>query len=712
MTPEESVKTPAPRAPRKKKHVVTHKHLVIVESPAKAKTINKYLGKDYLVLSSKGHLFDLPKSRLAIDIEHDFKPEYKVVHGRSKDMKFLRDRAKESGQILLAADPDREGEAISWHLYNAFKPLNANIHRIVFNEITSEVIKEAIKHPADINVALVNAQQARRIMDRLVGYHLSPLLWKKVKAGLSAGRVQSVAMRIICEREDEIDKFLPEEYWEIPVELAKGSQVFPARLTRFKDVKIERVPSKEESDRIIADLRQSAFAVREVNEKTIRRKPLAPYTTSKLQQDAVNRLGFTAKKTMQIAQMLYEGVEIKGEGSTGLITYMRTDSTRVSAQALAMVRDFIGLHYGKDYLPEAPNAFEKGRDSQDAHEAVRPTSAERTPESVKESLDRPSYMLYKLIWERFVASQMTEAVFRSIQVSVTAGDYGLLVSGSQLIFAGFNKVFRAEQQQEVLKGIEDLRQGDVLTLHKIEGEQKFTMPPPRYTDATLVKVLEESGIGRPSTYAPTISTLLSRYYVTRNGRPLVPTPLGRKVNELLVNNFPDILNPNFTATMEKELDEIAEERKLWVDAVRDFYVPFAKDLADAHKNIEKLDLKLDQKTDFVCEKCGKPMLKKFGRYGYFLACSGFPQCRNIKPLPLGKCPRKDCGGTIVRRKGRRNRFFFGCLEYPKCEFTTYNDVLEQACPQCGKILVSVKEKGKAYKQCLNEECKFREELML
>jgi DNA topoisomerase-1 len=688
---------------------VARQKLVIVESPSKAKTINKYLGKDYIVLSSKGHLIDLPKSRLAIDIDNGFKPEYKVVHGRSKDLKLLKSKAASSEEVLLAADPDREGEAISWHLYNAFKAVNPRIHRVVFNEITADVVKESVNHPGTIDENLVNAQQARRVMDRLVGYQLSPLLWKKVKAGLSAGRVQSVTLRIICEREDEVDRFIPQEYWDIAIELGRDRFVFPARLTRVKGEKVDRIANGDEARAIVEEIGKSEIKVEDITERTVRRKPLAPYTTSKLQQDAVNRLGFTGKRAMQIAQELYEGVELKGEGPTGLITYMRTDSTRVSAQALESVRHYILAEFGKEYLPAQALTYEKGKSSQDAHEAIRPTAVERTPESIKDSLDRSAYRLYKMIWERFVASQMTEAEFRGIQVRCSAGNCELAVSGSQLVFQGYNRVFASEARQEVTKGIETLKQGDKLDLIKAEPQQKFTAPPPRYTDATIVKVLEESGIGRPSTYAPTIGTLLSRYYIVRQDRQLVPTPLGRKVNELLVANFPDILNVNFTATMEKELDEIAENKKVWSDVVAEFYKPFAIDLAAAHKNIEKVDLKLDQATDFVCEKCGKPMLKKFGRYGYFLACSGFPACRNIRPLPLGKCPRPDCEGDVVRKKGRRGRSFFGCNAYPKCDFTTYNEILEDPCPKCGKILVRSKEAGKSWKQCLNESCGHKEE---
>jgi len=683
--------------------------LVIVESPSKAKTINKYLGKEYLVLSSKGHIIDLPKSRLAVDVENNFKPEYRVIHGRSKDLKFLKSKAAEAEEVLLAADPDREGEAISWHLANAFKDVNPSVKRVIFNEITADVIRESIKNPGQIDENLVNAQQARRIMDRLVGYHLSPLLWKKVKSGLSAGRVQSVALRIICEREDEIDKFIPQEYWDIIVELGKDDLVFPAKIIKFKDEKIEKLLSEDKAKEILKIISSSELTVSEINEKIIKRRPLPPYTTAKMQQDAVNRLGLTAKRTMQVAQMLYEGVDLPGEGPVGLITYMRTDSTRISPAALNSVRRFILSSYGKDYLPAEAVFYSKSQNSQDAHEAIRPTSVERTPDSIKNSLDRTSYRLYKMIWERFVASQMTESVFKNIQVKVKAKDIELLISGSEMIFAGYNKVFSSFEKEDIIKGIDKLSMNDRLFVVKSELEKKYTSPPPRYTDASLVKVLEESGIGRPSTYAPTIATLLSRYYVIRQDRYLVPTPLGRKVNELLVNNFPHILDINFTVLMEKDLDEIAVNKKNWVDVVREFYTPFVMDLEKAHENIEKIDIQVDQKTDFVCEKCGKPMVKKLGRYGYFLACSGFPECKNIKPLPLGKCPKAGCDGDVVKKKGRRGRVFFGCNKYPACDFVTYSEPLEEPCPKCGKIMVKIKEQGKIYKECLNENCKYREE---
>lgn len=684
--------------------------LVIVESPSKAKTINKYLGKEYVVMSSKGHLIDLPKSRLAIDIPNGFKPEYKVVHGRTKDLKELKSKAKSSSQILLATDPDREGEAIAWHLFNALKDTNADIHRITFNEITADAIRESIKHVGEIDVSLVNAQQARRILDRLVGYNLSPLLWKKVKAGLSAGRVQSVALRIICEREAEIDAFVPIEFWELDLILQAHGNSYPARVVKFQEKKLEKIHTKADADNLIEALKKNEIRVEDVIQKNLKRKPLPPYTTSKLQQDAVNRLGFTAKKTMQIAQQLYEGIEIKGEGLTGLITYMRTDSTRVAPTAIESVREFIAEKFGKEYLPGTPNIYEKSKGSQDAHEAIRPTSVLRTPESLADSLERSTYRLYKMIWERFVASQMGDAIFKNTVVIMKSGEYSLSISGSAVEFAGYNKVYAyMDTKDNLVKGIDKLQKGDVLAIEKVDPLQKFTQPPPRFTDATLVKVLEESGIGRPSTYAPTINTLISRYYIIRNGKQMVPTILGKMVNELLVKNFPEILNISFTATMEKELDEVAESRRAWVSVVEDFYNPFATVMERAHKEIEKINLKMDEKTDLVCEKCGLPMLKKLGRYGYFLACSGFPKCRNIHPLPLGKCPKCETG-SVVKKMGKKRRPFYGCSTYPACDFVSFNDVLEMPCPKCGKALFKVMENKQAFKKCMVETCGFKEPL--
>ncbi len=685
--------------------------LVIVESPSKAKTINKYLGKEYVVMSSKGHLIDLPKSRLAIDVSNNFKPEYKVVHGRTKDLKELKSKAKSSSQILLATDPDREGEAIAWHLYNALKDINSDIHRITFNEITGDAIRESINHLCEIDVNLVNAQQARRVLDRLVGYNLSPLLWKKVKAGLSAGRVQSVAMRIIVEREAEIEAFVPVEYWELDLVLNGKGNSYPAKLIKFQDKKLEKIHTKEEADALVSYLDSHEIQVVDVIQKSLRRKPLPPYTTSKLQQDAVNRLGFTAKKTMQLAQQLYEGIEIKGEGLTGLITYMRTDSTRVAPSAIESVREFISDKFGQEYLPATPNLYEKSKGSQDAHEAVRPTSVFRTPDSLADSLDRSTYRLYKMIWDRFVASQMGEAIFKNTVVIMKSGDYSLSISGSAVEFQGYNKVYSTvDTKDNVIKGIEKLQKGDVLGIEKIDPIQKFTQPPPRFTDATLVKVLEESGIGRPSTYAPTINTLISRYYIIRNGKQMVPTILATMVNGLLVGNFPEILNISFTATMEKELDEVAEARRDWVAVVKDFYDPFAIVMERAHKEIEKINLKMDEKTDLVCEKCGLPMVKKLGRYGYFLACSGFPKCRNIKPLPLGKCPKCETG-SVVKKMGKKHRPFYGCSAYPACDFVSFNEVLlDMPCPQCGKALFKVVENKQAYKKCMVETCGFKEPL--
>ena len=686
------------------------KVLVIVESPSKAKTINKYLGSHYFVTSSKGHLIDLPKSRMAIDIENNFLPEYKVVHGRAKDLKALKKEAGKSTKVLLATDPDREGEAISWHLNRALSEINKKIYRITFNEITKTAIKEAVANLHEIDQSLVDAQQARRVLDRLVGYTLSPLLWKKVKAGLSAGRVQSVSLRLIVEREELIDAFIPEEYWSLFFKVRKGKYEYLAKLLKYQDKKIETIHTKAQAESIIAAIEKSELKVFTVNEKITKRRPLAPYTTSKLQQDGLNRLGFTARKTMSVAQKLYEGINLKKVGLVGLITYMRTDSTRISPQAIESVRQFIESEYGIDYLPEKPNIYKSGKKAQDAHEGIRPTSVQLTPEDVRASLDRSGYRLYKMIWERFVASQMSDAKFKNTNILIKAGEYSLSVNGSKVHFDGYNKVFSSTSKGTIVKGIDKLTEGDILDYIDSEPEQKFTQPLPRFSEATLIKTLEELGIGRPSTYAPTIATLTSRYYVTKTGRQLVPTELGKIVNKLLVDNFPDILNVNFTVQLEENLDRIADGKKEWVETVREFYTPFNESMKKALVNIEKINYKLEEATDFVCEKCGKPMVKKLGRYGYFLACSGFPECHNVRPVPLGKCPKEGCEGDIVAKKGKRGRPFFGCTSYPDCDFVTYKKILSKPCPKCGKILVEDKNDKEKIAKCLNDSCGYEEPL--
>ncbi len=690
---------------------VGKKTLVIVESPAKAKTINKYLGGEYVVESSKGHLIDLPKSRLAIDIENNFKPEYIVIRGKNDVLKKLKARAKEVEKIYLAADPDREGEAISWHLSNALKKVNPNIKRIIFHEITKDAIKEAVEHPKDIDMNKVNAQQARRILDRLVGYNLSPLLWKKVKAGLSAGRVQSVALKLLCEREEEINNFKPEEYWTVNVEFRKENKTFTARLIKIDNEKPE-IKSKQEADELKRLLTESEFIVDEITERERKKNPPPPYITSKLQQDGLNRLGFSAKKTMRIAQELYEGIDIEREGPVGLITYMRTDSVRIADVALNQVRNFISENFGSQYLPEKPNIYKSKASAQEAHEAIRPTSVERTPEKLKNSLNRDQLRLYTLIFNRFVASQMTPAIVILHTIKIKAKhpsgkEFLFQLSSSRYKFDGFTKIYKIGKEDEEKISTPELKQNEKLDLKEIIVEQHFTQPPPRFTDASLVKVLEESGIGRPSTYAPTIATLESRYYIVREGRQLIPTELGMLVNKLLSSNFPELINEKFTAEMEEKLDKIAQAELDWIRMLKQFYPEFRQSINKAMKNIKAIDdYKKGEATEERCEKCGAPMVKKLGRFGYFLACSNFPKCRNTKPLPLADCPVPGCNGKIVMRRTKRKRKFYGCSNYPKCTFVVWEKPLKERCPKCNYFLIYAKKDKKLIKKCSNPECDY------
>lgn len=685
------------------------KTLVIVESPSKAKTIHKYLGKNYTILSSMGHIIDLPKSRLAVDIEHDFTPEYITIRGKAKILNELKKKAATNDRVLLATDPDREGEAISWHLSNVLSLKNKNIKRIEFNEITEHAIKDAVKHPRDINVDLVNAQQARRILDRIVGYNISPILWKKVKKGLSAGRVQSVALRVICDREAEIDSFKPQEYWTLEVEFASKGKKYRATLHSKSGEKIEIV-SKDEMDRVVAEISQSKLVVVSIQKKERKRNPQAPYITSKLQQDAANRLGYTSSKTMMVAQQLYEGVNVTGEGPVGLITYMRTDSTRIAEYALNTVRDYIKTNYSDEYLPEKPNTYQNKKGAQDAHEAIRPTDVNRAPSKIKNDLTRDQYRLYELIWNRFVASQMTPERSEIHTMTLKAGEYEFRASASRVVFDGFSVVENDEKQKK--STIPDLKEGSEIDVSEFLPEQHFTTPPARYNDASLVKFLEESGIGRPSTYAPTINTLIKRYYVVRSGRQLVPTVLGKLVNRLVCDNFPDLVSADFTAKMEDKLDAVEDNRADWVGMLREFYSPFKVTLDKAFDNIEEMKGVLDEDTDLVCEKCGMPMKKKLGKYGFFLACSGFPACRNAQPLPLGKCPKDGCDGDVVKRSSKKGRAFYSCSRYPDCDFITRENPAAKHCPQCGKLLFTRKIKGKGQKLiCLNEKCGYSVDLL-
>ena len=681
--------------------------LVIVESPTKAHTIEKYLGPGYIVRASVGHLIDLPKSRMAIDVENGFQPEYITVRGKAKLLKELQKEAKKSEAVLLASDNDREGEAIAWHLNNALKDkTKAKINRIVFNEITPKAITEAVKNPGEIVEAKVNAQKARRVLDRLVGYNLSPLLWSKVKNGLSAGRVQSVALRLICEREKEVEDFLPEEYWSLDADFMKGKSKFSAQLVKYAGEKPE-LKSEDEVKKIIEKIKSSEckVATKKTTEKTVRPKP--PFTTSKLQQDAANKLGFTSRKTMQIAQQLYEGIQI-GSNHVGLITYMRTDSVRISETALADVRDFLSKNYPSE-LPEQPIHYAVGKSAQDAHEGIRPTYVSYTPESIKENLTHDQFKLYSIIWERFVSSQMNNAKMETTSIEINADEATFRVSASKIVEKGFYKVIkRLASKEEKTSALPSLKEGETVNVDNFHPEQHFTQGPARYTDASIVKMLEEKGIGRPSTYATIISTLLDRYYVTRSNKQLVPTQLGRMINKILVENFPAVINEEFTAKIETELDQVEADELVWNEVIGKFYSPFKKNVDDVMEHQESIKGFLDEKTDEVCDKCGKPMLKKLGRFGFFLACSGFPECHNTKSIPLAKCPCKDCNGDIVERKTKgRGKSFFGCTNYPKCTFISHFKPIDQYCPKCGWFLVEkYDKKNGAYKSCINPDCDY------
>ena len=685
----------------------TKQTLVIVESPAKAKTIEKYLGPGFTVKASMGHLIDLPKSRMAIDIDNNFQPEYITVRGRAKILKELQKDAKKSDVVLLASDNDREGEAIAWHLNNSFKDkTKAEIQRIVFNEITPVAISEAVKNPSEIDESKVNAQKARRVLDRLVGYNLSPLLWKKVKNGLSAGRVQSVALRLICEREKEVEDFIPEEYWSLDADFIKGKSTFTAQLVQYAGKKPE-LKNEQQVKEIIEEIKNSECVVAEIKEteKTIR--PKAPFTTSKLQQAAANRLGFTSKKTMQIAQQLYEGINI-GSNRVGLITYMRTDSTRISQTALDDVRKWLGEKHPEE-LPAEPIEYSVGKKAQDAHEAIRPTYTNYTPDYVKDYLSRDQLRLYSIIWERFVSSQMNNAKTKTTSVDIKAGDAIFRVSGSKLIEKGFYKVIKILSSKENSTGnVPSLNIGETLNSQKFYPEQHFTQGPARYTDASIVKTLEEKGIGRPSTYAPIISVLLDRYYVTRSNKQLVPTTLGRMICNILVEAFPDVISDSFTADVEIKLDKVEEGQVEWPKMMGEFFFPFKDHVDELMQSLESYKGTLDEPTDKICELCGKPMIKKLGRFGFFLACSGFPECHNTRSIPLAKCPRPNCDGEIVTRKTKgRGKEFYGCTNYPDCDFISHFKPVNQNCPSCGQFLVEkYYKKNGNYKACINPDCDY------
>ena len=683
------------------------KNLLIVESPAKAKTIEKYLGKDYQVKASFGHIRDLPKSKLGIDIHDNFKPEYIIPKKSQKTVNELKKSVSAAKKVYLATDLDREGEAISWHILKAtgLDHKSDKVDRITFHEITKDAILDALAHPRKINKDLVDAQQARRVLDRLVGYKLSPLLWSKIRRGLSAGRVQSIALKLIIDREREIDKFVPKEYWSIDAILEKKKKEFKASLISKNEKKLE-IHNESEAKGILKDLENADYIVRDVIKKEVKRNPVAPFITSTLQQDAGRKLGFSAKKTMMLAQQLYEGIDLGPESHVGLITYMRTDSTSLSDAAIANIRKLIESKYGKEYVPSKPRVFKKAKAAQEAHEAIRPTHIEKEPDKVKQYLSKDQYRLYALIWKRALASQMESAVLDQTSIDIKASDYIFRTTGSIIKFPGFTKVYeesKAREEQEEKNVLPELDKGEKLKLVSLTPNQHFTLAPPRYSEASLIKVLEEEGIGRPSTYAPTLSTLKDRGYIDVIDRKLHPKEIGFIVNDLLVENFSNIINLSFTAQMEKEFDEIAEGDVAWQEVIKHFWDPFSKQLEEKQDTIKKVEMPV-QMTDEICPDSGHPMIIKQGRYGEFMACSGWPECKFTKPLvkDLGvKCP--DCQeGDIIERRTKKGRIFYGCSTFPKCKFASWDKPATKPCPDCEGLMV---EKGKTLRciKCGHEE---------
>ena len=690
--------------------------LVIVESPAKAKTIGKYLGVDYVVKASMGHLRDLPKKKMSVDIEHDFKPEYVPIEGKEKLINELRDAVEESDFVYLATDPDREGEAISWHLKELLHLGDSYTKRVTFNEITRHAVQDGIAHPRDIDLDLVDAQQARRILDRIVGYELSPFLWRKVKRGLSAGRVQSVATRMVVDREKEIRAFIPEEYWSLEAELAVQDGVFTANFYGDTSGKIE-LKTEEQTNAIEDAVTGKPFTVGKVKRGKKRKNPAPPFITSTLQQEASRKLSFVPRRTMAIAQQLYEGIEIGEQGLTGLITYMRTDSLRLSDEATAAAKEFIIDRYGPEYYPAKKRTFRTKNGAQDAHEAIRPTNVNLVPDEIQPFLTPEQYKLYKLIWSRFVACQMAEAILDTVSADILSEGYVFRASGYKVAFPGFTAVYEestddAKQETTAGKPLPNFDEGDALTCRKLTPAQHFTQPPARYTEASLIKAMEEKGIGRPSTYAPTISTILERDYVAKEGRSLRPTPLGEGVTELLVDKFQSISDLAFTAHMEEELDEVEQGKIGYVEVLRKFYGGFEAALQQAEKDLEGQRIKIkDEVTDEICEVCGKPMVIKSGRFGKFLACSGYPDCKNTKNIAIKtgvNCPK--CGGNVVELKSKRGFPFLGCDNYPECTFMTWDKVTKKECPDCGSTLFRHydRETGEAHFVCYKEGCGYKE----
>ena len=690
------------------------KTLLIVESPAKSKTIKKYLGTNYTVRATMGHIRDLPKSSMGVDFENDFEPSYLTIRGKGDVMKELKKEVKASDKVILATDPDREGEAISWHIMQALNLPEKTTSRVVFNEITKDAVRAAIKEPRSIDYDLVNAQQARRLLDRIVGYSISPLLWRKVKKGLSAGRVQSVATKLICDREDEIIAFEPKEYWSIDASLTNppSKKKFTAKFYGNKKEKI--VPENEKQTiNIINALKGAEYKVTEVKKTSKKRPPLPPFITSTLQQEAANKFGYTSARTMMIAQQLYEGVEIKSIGAVGLITYMRTDSVRIADEAISSVRKYIMGRWGKEYMPSYPRIFKNKKNAQDAHEAIRPSLPELVPENIKDSLSPEQFKIYKLIWDRFVASQMSPAELDITSITVSAADYLFKASGSSVTFPGYTTVYEeTSADKEKNQPLPPINENDILNLKELTPKQHFTQPPARYTEASLIKTLEELGIGRPSTYAPTVSTIIARKYVLKDKKQLYPTELGIAVNDLMKENFAQIVDVEFTANMETKLDEVEEGKLEWKKSLRDFYPPFKQELKQADKKIEHVKLSLEE-SDVTCELCGRKMVYRDGRFGRFLACPGFPSCKNTKPIieETGvSCPK--CGGSIVIRRSRKGIRYFGCNNSPECDFMSWDEPTNAKCPICGNMLLNRSIKGRILKNskvCLNKDCEYNKQ---
>jgi len=693
--------------------------LVVVESPTKARTLKKLLDGRYDVMASMGHVKDLPRSQLGVDVEHEFAPKYLVPKGKGPIIKELKSAAKKASTVYLATDPDREGEAISWHLSNILGPVNDKIKRIEFHEVTRDAVRRALQHPRSIDTSLVNAQQARRILDRLVGYKLSPLLWRKVRGGLSAGRVQSVAVRLIVEREKEIEAFVPQEYWSITARLIQTGAATPpvadasfqAKLIGKGSEKIS-IGGEAEAKALVAELERLPYVVGEVRRRDQQRNPAAPFTTSTLQQEANRKLGYSAARTMVVAQQLYEGLDVGSEGTVGLITYMRTDSVNIAESAQQQAREYVAAAYGAEYVPEKPRRYTSRRGAQEAHEAIRPTSVLRTPDAVRPHLKADQYKVYKLIWERFVASQMASAVMDTLAVDITAGPYLFRATGSRVKFPGFLRVYlegRDTDEDETPEGwLPDLTAGEMLRLLGLDPQQHFTQPPPRYTEATLVRALEERGIGRPSTYAPIIETIKHRGYVELEDRRFYPTDLGTLVNALLVEHFPNVLDVEFTARMEENLDKVEEGAADWIGLLAGFYGPFSNELSKAEQAIEEVEMTPEEIGE-ACPRCGKPLVKRRGRYGEFIACSGYPECSYTRPVGIGvRCPVD--AGEVVERRTRKGRVFYGCANYPACTYVSWDRPTGRMCPTCGSMLVAKRARRGTPPTivCSNKQCAYKE----